>query len=233
MNLEIPWWIDTFRKTPGAFSVSEALALYHAVKDNMDINIFHHVAIDLGSNIGKSSIPAIVALSELGYEDFFYMCDPIFEPLNIKHPGCYWLDDPNFEKKTDAVLKILAPNVKTDTIGMYSTIFLKEYAGRFNYIMIDSGEHLMPLLEQEMFYIEKMVVPGTLLFLHDCGAQYVAPYEMYNKLGDEGGGWRKLDLHYPEIVEFVGKNQLEEGNQSWHCYNNVYSPAFVGGLIKL
>ena len=199
---------DKFRKTNGALSVTEAIAI---------INIASQApkggwAIELGTFNGKSSMAAMLGLPKC----FFMLLDPIFE------------DDKIIDEVYENI-KDVNPEIALKFSPTYSTDFLPKLAP-YSYVFVDSGSHQDGLPMQEVKLLEDNMLQGGIIAFHDWNSQFSEVKEASDYLVGTGK-YDYIDIPWQEIIEYVNANNLEDNNLSWH-HNELKNPCFVGALRR-
>lgn len=199
-----------FKETHGAFSCSEAIALYNVLLDCPK-----GAYIELGTHRGKSTLVALAVLRP----DFFYLVEPEFEKTI---PG-------------SDVAKTIEPFSKEFNIAYipeYSTDFIKPNNElKYAYCMVDSGDHGEELVQAEIKLLEDKMMQGGVLAFHDYGNQFTAVARGYEQL-IATGKYEPIPINWKQIFDYVRENNLEEGNNSWHERGSEEFPKFVGALRR-
>lgn len=226
-------FIDEFKKTPGAFSVSESIALMNITSGVMEGNF-----VECGSNAGKSGMSAAYGLPK----GTFYMIDPIFDLKNIEawghtiqgHPDNLpwaYAKDPEFTNDVKERI-IFASNgrVKPVLCGTFSEQEIPKH-DNYTYAFIDSDSHQHEMVFSEINLIKDRMVKGGIIALHDVDNQYIAPREAIAYLVGKGE-FEEIIIDWKPIFDYVRENNLEEGNNSWHEKGSEEFPKFVGACRK-
>lgn len=199
---DIKFW-DFFKKREGAFSVTEAVALY-----NICLDAPKGEYIELGSYKLKSASIAAMALKD----------------------GTFWLVDPLFrdEKFCEEVMMNIMFKINMVLVGNESLDEIPKH-GKYSYVFVDSGDHQsLPMKEVKM--LEDSVVKDGIIAFHDVFAQFLQVTEAYEYLLSTGK-YEPININWQEIIEYVNENNLEEENVSWH-HNELKNPCFVGALRR-
>jgi len=201
--------IELFKKTNGAFSVTEMFALYNIVLDAP-----RGVYGELGVAYGKSAIVMVAAMR--GNE--IVLVEPEFS------------DTGRLKEVADLIGQVTDKKLYCLPIPGYSTDVLPTL-GEFAYIMVDSGSHQdgLPLAEVKM--LEDKVVSGGIIAFHDYLSQFREVGEAYQYLLSTGK-YEEVPIPWQEIVEMVNAENLEEGNVSWH-HTELKNPCFLGALKRI
>lgn len=201
-------FLRIFKKTNGALSVCEAIAII-----NIASNAPAGEYIELGTHKGKSAMSAAYSLK----------------------PGTFWLVDPIFDD-TDLTLDVLGV-VSAFSDSRLHIRFIPDYStnviqrdDKYAYVMVDSGSHGDGLPMQEVKMLEDRVVPSGIIAFHDYESQFVEVKEAYDYLVGTGK-YESIHIDWEEIKKYVGENDLEKGNESWH-HNELEFPCFLGALKR-
>lgn len=205
MNFPTKEFFEEFKKTPGALSTPESIAIY-----NIALQAPQGLYLELGSHKGKSGMSAALGLKK----GLFILVDPIFED----------------EKLAKSVRDL----VKTDLISVsdiadYSTNIIQNY-DNLSYVFVDSGSHADGLPMQEIKMLEDRVKSGGIIAFHDFNSQFYEVREAYDYLISTGK-YEEIPIDWPVIVNYVRENNLEAGNNSWH-HNETEFPCFVGAVKR-
>lgn len=211
----LEFW-DLFKKTRGAFSTAEALALYNIVSDIKydGVGDWDERYIELGSHMGKSSQAIAAAMKP---NSIFYMVEPEFKDLIWKY---------------GTVERVNAVNSSVTVIAIadYSMEVLPNL-GKLTFAFVDSGVH-DDMVMQEVKLLEDKIIRNGVISFHDYLNQFTAVERAYNYLLSTGK-YEAIEINWPEIFEYVKGFNLEEGNNSWHIYNELpHPPNFVGALKR-
>jgi len=205
--------INQFKKTFGAMSVVEGLALY-----NICLQAPKGEWVELGSHRGKSSTMLAAAIEE---GSSLHLVEPEFEDKE-------WQDEvvenvANFENLS---LVITYPDYSTNVLP---TIFKD-----LSFLFVDSGNHGEEIVQSEKPLYENKIVHGGIIAFHDYGekSQFTAVKKAYEELVNTGN-YEPIEINWNEIFDYVAKNNLEEGNNSWHLYPQLpHPPNFIGALRR-
>ena len=146
-------FIKFFKSINGAFSVTEAIALYNILSE-----VKEGVYVELGVAHGKSATVAMDILPK----GTFHLVDPEFEQMNH-------IEDVAFKLRMVSMDFLLCFN------PMYSTDFLVKPPGsydQFSYVMVDSGSHQDGLPLAEVKLLEDRMIEGGIMAFHDYQSQF-------------------------------------------------------------
>lgn len=207
---DIKLFIDPFKKTSGAFSVSECIALF-----NIAINSPAGLYVELGSHKGKSS-QAIA--------------------LGVNSPSKLILVEPEFKDEEWArevlqrIEDVITGGVELSLMADYSLNVIPAL-NDISFIFIDSGFHDDMVMEEVKLLEDKIIKNGVIAF-HDYKNQFTAVSRAYDYLVSTGK-YDPIEINWQPIFDYVKENHLEEGNNSWHLYPELgHPPNFVGALRK-
>lgn len=206
---EIFW--NVFKKTHGAFSTPEAIALY-----NIALKAPNGLYIELGSHKGKSTQAAALGLGT----GTFILVEPEFK-------DALWDKETisNIMEAIDGINSILTFTLIAD----YSTNIIPKY-DNYSFVFVDSGVHDDLVLE-EVKMLEDRVIPNGIIAFHDYLNQFTAVERAFNYLLSTGK-YEKIDIDWKSIFDYVREHNLEEGNISWHERGSEEFPKFVGALKR-
>lgn len=200
--------IELFKKTNGAFSVTEMFALYNIVLDAP-----RGVYGELGVAYGKSAIVMVAAMR--GNE--IVLVEPEFSDENRR------------KEVIDLISGVTDRKLYCLPVAGYSTDVLPDM-GMFAYVMVDSGSHQDGLPMAEVKMLEDKMLPGGIIAFHDYLSQFHEVSEAYQYLLSTGK-YEEVPIPWQQIVEMVNAENLEEGNVSWH-HNELKNPCFLGALKR-
>lgn len=223
-----------FKETAGAFSTAEAIALY-----NICLAAPEGEYAEFGTYKGKSALVALIALKK----GMLHLVDPILDSESIKEMvevivkierGCNF----DFYKTTsiDAMEKLKhqdwgGVDAKTGEVFKVPREYGKN-TGDFSYVFVDSGSHGDGLPMQEAKLLEDRMVQGGIIAFHDYKNQFTEVEIAYDYLVGTGK-YERIDINWQEIFDYVKEHDLENGNNSWHIYNELpHPPNFVGALRR-
>jgi hypothetical protein len=242
MNFPSKEFIENFKKTPGAISVCESIAIAW-----LGSKAPRGTYIDLGSNAGKAAMSAAYGImpeeekSIIGGRliEYINMVDPIYDLTNLeafKHsvqgkpenvPWGY-VFDPGFKDKINKRITTIS-GMTPFFVGDYSLSAIEKY-NDYGYVFIDSDDHQPELVMEEVRLLEDKMIKGGIIAFHDFRNQYHGPYEGYQYLLSTGK-YESIEIPWDEIRAYVSENNLEEGNDSWHMPDDKL-PCFVGALRR-
>jgi predicted O-methyltransferase YrrM len=199
-----------FKKTEGALSASESLAIMNVAALAPEGRF-----IELGTYHGKSAMSAAQTLKE----GIFLLVDPIFADDHLSfavHQNIIL----SREKEDEFVIGLRAG---------YSTDVIPEETG-YAYVFVDSGSHQDGLPMQEVKLLEDRVMSGGIVAFHDFRSQFVEVEQAYDYLLSTDK-FEEIKIDWNEIVAYAKENNLEKDNSSWH-HCEIEFPCFVGALKR-
>lgn len=205
-------FIELFKKTMGAFSACEAIALINICNQVPD-----GICAELGTHKAKSSLAAIYGLQ--GEHDFF-----LVEPEFKSNEWCLEVSE-----TLQAAKELLNHKITPTLINGYSQQFIIKF-DKYAYVFVDSGVHDDLVMEECKMLEDRMLSNGIIAF-HDFGNQFTAVARAYDYLISTGK-YESIQIDWTEIIEYVRENDLETGNNSWHVYAGNPFPNFVGALKR-
>lgn len=213
--IEIPTssYTDFFKKTTGAFSVAEGIALVNICKSVPD-GLF----AELGTHKGKSTIASLYGLPKTGK---YHLIEPEFADTEWFNAVADTLSEAMFLCRSKIVLSLNAT---------YSTEYIPTNSS-YSYVFVDSGVHDDLVMEEVKMLEDKMIPQGIIAF-HDYKNQFTAVERAYEYLLSTGK-YEVVPIDWPVILKYVTENNLEEGNESWHIYEELgHPPNFVGAVRR-
>lgn len=223
---------------PGAISYAEMVALYQTISKYLKVTVDREeIAVDLGSNCGKSSYILANSFLDLGRTDYIDLIDPIYEETN--HPLFREVIRDAFKDHRELqdyinnnFSEIPYQNYKLFPITSIEYLVITKILNyRFSYVFIDSADHEEDLVMQEVKMIENLVAPGGLVFFHDFG-NYTGPVKGYEYLLSTGK-YEKIEIDWISAIEFLIDNNLDENdNNSWHKFEGKPNPNYLGCLRR-
>lgn len=200
---------DVFKKTPGALSSAESIAI-STVASMAPKGTY----MELGVWRGKSTISALQGLSD----GFFILVDPVFEEEEV------------IREVVGTIAQANPQSVQINIVPNYSTNIIPNH-NNLAYCFVDSGAHDETVFD-EVKMLEDRMVPGGVIAFHDFRNQFVSVEGAYNYLLGTGK-YEEILIDWEEIFKYVEENGTEQDNQSWHVYPDLgHPPNFVGALIK-
>lgn len=227
-------FIERFKLTPGAFSVSESIALMNITSQVVKGNF-----IECGSNAGKSGMSAAYGLPS----GKFYMIDPIFDLTNLEawkhtiqgHPNNLswgYVSDENFNDEVISRILFASDNkVEPILCGTYSEKELPLH-DNYSYVFIDSDNHQPERVNAEIEIVKNRMVKGGIISFHDFKNQYIAPREAHAQL-IQSGEFEDIVIDWESIFDYVRENNLEDNNNSWHLKGSEEFPKFIGAVKRI
>jgi len=201
-------FIETFKKTPGALSVTESIAIM-----NIAARSPKGMYVEFGSHKGKSAMSAIYGLRP----QRFYLDDIIFSDREL----------------IATVDRAIRDAIDYDIeLGFYEveSLMLLQKIKDIAYAFVDTGVHDDMVMEEVKLLEDKMVQSGIICF-HDYLNQFTAVERAYKYLLSTNK-YDEIRVDWQPIIEYARLNDLEKGNDSWHLYEEHPFPNFVGALIK-
>lgn len=201
--------LEHFKIINGAFSVTEAVALYNILLDAPN-GVFCELVVAHGKS-------AVIMVSEMRGNEVV-LVDPEFK-------------DPEWLKAVVAnISNVLPRKIHLLPISDYSTNVLPEI-GLLAYCMVDSGSHQDGLPLQEVKMLEDKILPNGIIAFHDFDSQFKEVREAYEYLVSTGK-YVPIVIGWEEIIEWVNSENMEQNNQSWH-HPELRNPCFLGALKKV
>lgn len=200
--------IDKIKKTNGALSVCESIAII-----NLASEAPKGLYIELGVHHGKSAMSAAFALQK----GTFILVDPIFQD----------------EKTANLVIENVMEVNPQHTYAVSSNLSFHEIPvhRNYSYVMVDSGSHQDGIPMREVKLLENKLVKDGIIVFHDYLSQFKEVAEAYEYLISTGK-YQEIPINWEEIINYVSSNELETGNDSWH-HQEMPFPCFVGALKKI
>lgn len=228
-------FLELFKKTPGAISVCESIAIMN-IASQADVGTY----IECGSHAGKSGMSACAGLKNGGN---FYMIDPVYDLTNLEawkhtiqgHPDnmgwLYFKEDGFYDRVKENIYVASHGKIVSVLLGDYSENVLPKY-DNFSYVFIDSDNHQRERIVAEIAMVKDKIIKGGIIAFHDFGNQYIAPREVHAEL-IASGDFENIPIDWEEIFRYVRENNLEEGNDSWHEKGSNEFPCYVGAVRKI
>lgn len=201
-------FIDKFKECNGAFSVSEAIALYNIVFDAPEGQF-----IELGSHKGKSSMVIALGMKPSSKLD---LVEPEFK-------------DHEWNKEVGKRVSAINGGIYLKLIADFSLNIIKNYTD-LAFVFVDSGVHDDMVIDESM-QLEDRVKQGGIIAFHDKGNQFTSVTRAYDMLLSTGK-YEEIPIDWPRVFDYVRENNLEEGNNSWHEKGSEEFPKFVGALRR-
>lgn len=199
-----------FKETSGALSTAECTSIVNLAALCPD-----GLWLEMGTFKGKSCMAAIYG----GNAKEFVLIEPLFG----SEVDCNELAS-NVSKATEKGVKLIF-------IKGYSTDYLKSTTEMFSYVMSDAGNHQDGLPMEEVKLLEDRMLQNGIIAFHDFGNQFREPKEAAEYLVSTGK-YEWVNIDWNEILEYVKESVTEEGNNSWHVYDDVPVPCFVGAVRR-
>ncbi len=231
--------IKKAKDIPGALSLAEMYGLAKTITEKIDcVDTLN--AIDLGSHVGKSAFVALSALSVIDRNDYFELVDPIYSEDYPEEWEKVIKEDITRDALILRVYGLLDSIPGSDVLlyGEKSIIYLEMYfeedrqEDSVSYVFIDTADHELELVMKEVELLEDVVSPGGLIFFHDYG-NYPGPLKAAEYLVNTGK-YEYIDINWEEAIEFLETNGLDESqNNSWHKFEDVKNPCYLGCVRRL
>ena len=212
MTIPSKEFIDLFKKTTGAFSVTECIALI-----NICEQVPEGLCAELGTHKAKSSLAAIYGLKNAN--DFF-LVEPEFKSNE-------WVLE--VSETLNEVKEIVNTNITCTLINGYSKDFIVKF-DKYAFVFVDSGVH-DDLVMEECKLLEDRIIHNGIIAFHDFQNQFTAVIRAYEYLISTGK-YEPIQVDWQPIIEYVRENDLENGNNSWHIYEENPFPNYVGALRR-
>lgn len=203
-------FIDKFKETTGAFSVTEAIGLY-----NVCLEAPQGDWIELGTHKGKST--TVIALAIPEKTSTLHLVEPEFK-------------DEEWRNGASARIKEVKAGIKVLGYAGYSLNVIQKHIGQLSFVFVDSGVH-DDMVMQEVKMLEDKMIPQGIIAFHDYKNQFTAVERAYDYLVSTGK-YEVIPIDWDDIKKYVTENNLEEGNNSWHVYEEHPCPNFVGALKR-
>lgn len=201
-------FLEHFKQTEGALSVSECIAIMNIASEAPE-----GIYIELGTYYGKSAMSAAATLKS----GVFHLVDPIFQDIELS------------KKVGIDVYRVTKRDITIDVINAVSTDIIPKL-NRFSYVFVDSGSHQDGLPLEEVRLLEDRVIKGGIIAFHDWGSQFKEVKEASDYLVATGK-YEYLPIDWDGIISYVSGNDLEAGNSSWH-HTEMNFPNFVGAVKR-
>jgi hypothetical protein len=240
--------LDLFKRTPGAISVHEMIAIMNVVAEATGGGAY----AEMGSHRGKSGVAAAIGMKHAGRPDGsgngmrLYMVDPLYDMTNLEawkhacqgHPDNAWqgAKEPDFRATVERVIDEASDDyVAPHLMGDFSTHAIPEIGHHFSYVLLDADQHTYELTTEELGLLRKRMIVGGVIGFHDFMSQYTGVERAYREmLTGRGDGieYHEVPIDWPEIKRWVAANGGEKGNDSWH-HNTEEAPCFFGALKRV
>lgn len=233
MKAPLPSFFETFKKTPGAIGVAEAIAIY-----NLALQAPKGIRADLGSHAGKAAQSAAAAF-ESGQ---IYMVDPCFDLSNREAwahsvqgvpenmPWSYFNEKDILKRIRDNIYEVSNTKVGCVLVGDYSENYIAKYTG-YSWVFVDTDTHQGGMAMREAKLLEDRMVVGGIIAFHDWNNQFSDPREAHQYLIGTGM-FDNIEIEWDEIFDYVRERNLEAGNNSWHERGSNEFPRYVGAVKR-
>lgn len=212
---------ELFKRTPGAMSVQEGVAL-----QNLMGIIPEGRTVEAGSHMGKSAIAIAWGLSS-GPERTLHMIDPLFE-------------DEELSERVSQTVESVSPKIvanlwDTTSLQAFPQIAVYPKLGaqaeaNFAFAFLDSGDHSYELVRSEFDFLKDKMVPGGIIALHDYKC-YSGPTQLYREAQEEG--FEDVNIPWQEIKDLVRREAPDDErlSDSWHKREDP-EPCYLAALRK-
>ena len=221
---EQEFW-DVFKKTNGALSCCEAIAIMNlaSMAPLMEVGEKKTTAgqyLEMGTHKGKSAMAAIAALPQPG---LFLMLDPEFENEEWEKETHEAISEVQEMTERRLIVRALVPQ--------YSLDFLQKNPNlMFSWVFSDAGSHQYGLPMAEVELLEDRIVPHGIIAFHDFDSQFKEVRYSYDYLLSTGK-YEEVPIPWEEIKNYAREHDLEKSNLSWH-HEELDFPCFVGALKR-
>lgn len=229
--------IEIFKRTPGAISVHEMVAIANTASWAPNGPI-----LELGSHRGKSSVATVSGFT--GSKEM-HLVDPLYDMGNVeawkhscqRHPDNAWQGARDRGFLTSVIRPISEASNGLASVslhGDYSTHAipaLHSLLGDFAYVMIDTDQHQYELVSEELSLLRKRMMIGGIIGFHDFMSQFLGVERAYREMLS-GGMYSEVPIDWEAIKHWVSENGGESGNESWHHTENP-TPCFYGAIRRI
>lgn len=209
MILPTKEFVELFKKTPGALSVCESIAIMNIAAQAPD-----GVWLEMGTFKGKSAMSAAYG----GNPTDFQLIEPLFEK------------EVSTKDVASTISAVIKKPVAISFIIGHSTDFLENTNQEYSYVFSDAGSHQDGLPLAEVKLLEDRIIKGGIICFHDWGSQFKEVKEASDYLVSTGK-YEYINIDWGAIVNFVRENDFEKGNDSWH-HREMDFPCFVGAVKR-
>lgn len=230
--------LELFKRTPGAISVHEMVAIMNVVAQAPN-----GVFCEMGSHRGKSGTAAAFAMA-MTHGFNLHMVDPLYDMTNLEawshacqgHPDNAWCGakEEGFNESIVALIAEASEGAVLAVLhGDFSTHAIPEIynsEGQIAYCFLDSDQHQYELVKEELGLLKDRMMIGGIIGFHDFQSQYLGVEQAYRE-ALEGDIFHEVSIDWEQIKGWVSGHGGEEGNESWHHKGNP-APCFFGALRK-
>lgn len=225
-----------FKEIQGAISVTEAAHLY-LILSEFRVTMSFEYAADLGAHAGKSTSIASYALGNSCAN--FFLVDPLYDKDNPDvwksttgtSSRNYYFDQNDYNNTILNRAKEFNPNMNFFLEGIPSEEFLNK-CPMLGYCFVDTDDHNATIIGKEIALLKEKMLIGGILAFHDYGNQFVPIYEAANGLV-KSGLFEMVKPDMDEVNKLVDLVGGEKGNDSWHIYDSIPRPNFVGCFRRI
>lgn len=240
-----PSLIDHFCKIPGAFAVSEAIAMYIAITQELPKAPGWGAAIngpvcELGAHCGKASsilTQATYRTLHPGTTVEVHLVDPLFDRTeeNYRETCQKTVDNIPWahcqrEDFNEWVIKNSLSDCPTESvhITLLGTLSWKYLVGQPHLYcaLVDSDDHNDELVLRECKLLETSILPGGLVFFHDFG-NYGGPVKGHEYLLSTGR-FENVELLWGTACTMSAEGNWESRNDSWHAKQSGDNARYLG-----
>lgn len=227
-----------FKKTPGAISVHELIAII-----NVAALAPRGTCCEMGSHRGKSGIAAAIGLTRsIDPGRTLIMVDPLYDMENLEawkhacqgHPDNAWqgAKDKDFHQSVmDPIIKASEGMIVPLLRGDYSINAIQKIHGPISYCFLDSDQHQYELVKEELILLRPKMNIGGVIGFHDFRSQFSGVEQAYREML-HGGFYEEIPIDWESIKKWVSENGGESGNESWHHCDKP-APCFFGALRRI
>jgi len=234
--------LDLFKKTPGAISVHEMLAIGW-LTEQAPIG----VAMDIGTNAGKGAIAEAIGYQRAGIEREMMCIDTVFDLDNKEAwadnktqdgpmtTGWNWIYEPDFKEKVMERITLAGGLfVHPRLFGESALTAIPRLGARgVAFAFCDADNNQKWLVDGIVDALAPLMVPGGIIAHHDHHSQFIAPHEAQDRL-IATGEFEKIKIPWEEIkaaVDILPGGEHPPDNLSWH-HKETARPMFVGAIQK-
>lgn len=227
-------FLDIFRNTDGALSVTESIAIMNIAAQVNPCGKY----IELGTHKGKSTFASVYGFMES--TDYYTLWDKEWEEKRQppRAAGITLVDiefgaSINSDEVYDKLKKLGSGLTINRSILPSVEAIVELCLNGYDWVFVDTGNHGDGLPMQEVKLLEDRIKEKGIIVFHDYKNQFTEVEAAYNYLVSTGK-FESIEIEWQPIFDYVKENNLEEGNQSWHLYPELpHPPNFVGALKRI